>query len=103
MPRPDAAAMDALAAKGVDVVVTGHLHVAYTGHTAARYKAAGRAAIVVEARSAQQSSRRVMVLGMVSSVLYPFQRRSDSACRDDDVALEDSAGGADKTCPRDMA
>ena len=58
MPRPDAAAMDALSAKGVDVVLTGHLHVAYTGHTAARYKAAGRAAIVVEAGTAASTRRR---------------------------------------------
>jgi 3',5'-cyclic AMP phosphodiesterase CpdA len=57
-PRPDAAAMDALAAKGVDVVLTGHLHVAYTGHTAVRYKAAGRAAIVVEAGTAASTRVR---------------------------------------------
>ena len=58
MPRPDSAAMATLAASGVDVFLTGHLHVAYTGETAVRYKAGGRAAIVVEAGTAASTRVR---------------------------------------------
>jgi 3',5'-cyclic AMP phosphodiesterase CpdA len=58
MPRPDADAMATLATNGVDIFLTGHLHVAYAGHTAARYKALGRAAIVVEAGTAASTRVR---------------------------------------------
>jgi 3',5'-cyclic AMP phosphodiesterase CpdA len=58
MPRPDGGAMAALTAKGVDVFLTGHLHVGYTGETAVRYKACGRAAIVVEAGTAASTRVR---------------------------------------------
>ena len=57
-PRPDSGAMSVLAAKGVDVFLTGHLHVAYTGQSAIRYKALGRAAIVVEAGTAASTRVR---------------------------------------------
>lgn len=56
-PRSEKRAVADLVARGADVFLTGHLHVSYTGHTAIRYKAAGRAAIVVEAGTA--TSRRV--------------------------------------------
>jgi 3',5'-cyclic AMP phosphodiesterase CpdA len=58
MPRPDGGAMAALTAQGVDVFLTGHLHVGYTGETAVRYKACGRAAIVVEAGTAASTRVR---------------------------------------------
>jgi 3',5'-cyclic AMP phosphodiesterase CpdA len=43
---------------GVDVFLTGHLHLSYAGHTAARYRTAGRAAIVVEAGTATSTRLR---------------------------------------------
>ena len=43
---------------GVDVFLTGHLHVSYTGHTAHRYNIAGRSAIVVEAGTATSTRLR---------------------------------------------
>jgi 3',5'-cyclic AMP phosphodiesterase CpdA len=58
MPRPDGGAMATLAASGVDIFLTGHLHVGYTGETAVRYKAGGRAAIVVEAGTAASTRVR---------------------------------------------
>ena len=52
VPAPDAEAVDTLVARGVDVFLTGHLHLTYVGHTAVRYRIAGRSAIVVEAGTA---------------------------------------------------
>jgi len=57
-PRPDSQAVATLVAKGADVFLTGHLHASYTGGTATRYKANGRAAIVVEAGTATSTRVR---------------------------------------------
>jgi 3',5'-cyclic AMP phosphodiesterase CpdA len=60
VPEGNAGATDTLSAltgAGIDVVLTGHLHASYTGHTAHRYRIAGRSAVVVEAGTA--SSTRV--------------------------------------------
>jgi 3',5'-cyclic AMP phosphodiesterase CpdA len=51
-PPPAADAMTVLTMAGADMFLTGHLHVAYTGRTATRYKTERRAAIVVEAGTA---------------------------------------------------
>lgn len=51
-PFDDPSHVETLTALGTDVFLTGHLHVSYTGCTAARYSAAGRSAIVVEAGTA---------------------------------------------------
>jgi len=51
-------ALEALARAGTDVFLTGHLHVSYAGHTAARYKIAGRTAVVVEAGTATSTRGR---------------------------------------------
>jgi 3',5'-cyclic AMP phosphodiesterase CpdA len=50
--------LDALTAAGVDVFLTGHLHVSYTGHTAHRFKVGSRSAIVVEAGTATSTRLR---------------------------------------------
>jgi 3',5'-cyclic AMP phosphodiesterase CpdA len=50
--------LDALTDAGVDVVLTGHLHVSYTGHTAHRFKIGRRSAIVVEAGTATSKRLR---------------------------------------------
>ena len=57
-PFDDAAAVAQLVKAGADVFLTGHLHVTYTGHTAERYDAAGRSAIVVEAGTATSTRMR---------------------------------------------
>jgi 3',5'-cyclic AMP phosphodiesterase CpdA len=51
-------AIDALTQAGVDVFLTGHLHIGYTGHTAHRYKRAGRSAIAVDAGTATSTRMR---------------------------------------------
>lgn len=51
-------ALEALTAAGIDVFLTGHLHASYTGHTAHRYQAQGRAAVVVEAATATSTRVR---------------------------------------------
>jgi 3',5'-cyclic AMP phosphodiesterase CpdA len=56
MPMPDA--VHTLVARGADVFLTGHLHLNYVGHTATRYRVAGRSAIVVEAGTATSFRRR---------------------------------------------
>jgi len=56
--RPGADAVEQLAVDGIDVFLTGHLHVTYAGHTATRYKAGGRSAIVVEAGTATSTRVR---------------------------------------------
>jgi 3',5'-cyclic AMP phosphodiesterase CpdA len=50
--------LGALTRAGVDAFLTGHLHVSYTGHTAHRYNAGGRSAIVVEAGTATSTRLR---------------------------------------------
>lgn len=57
-PFDDAAHVELLTAFGTDVFLTGHLHVSYAGGTAARYTAAGRSAIVVEAGTAISTRMR---------------------------------------------
>ena len=57
-PAPDAAAVNTLIARGVDILLTGHLHLSYAGHTATRYQVQGRSAIVVEAGTATSVRRR---------------------------------------------
>lgn len=56
--RPGADAVEQLAVDGIDVFLTGHLHVTYAGHTATRYKVGGRSAIVVEAGTATSTRVR---------------------------------------------
>ncbi|MGE3509343.1 MAG: metallophosphoesterase [Vicinamibacterales bacterium] len=51
-------ALMALSRAGADVFLTGHLHVGYTGHTAARYRMAARTAIVVEGGTATSTRMR---------------------------------------------
>jgi 3',5'-cyclic AMP phosphodiesterase CpdA len=48
----------ALTDAGIDVFLTGHLHASYAGHTAQRYQAAGRTAVVVEAGTATSTRLR---------------------------------------------
>jgi 3',5'-cyclic AMP phosphodiesterase CpdA len=56
--RPGADAVEQLASEGIDVFLTGHLHVTFAGHTATRYKIGGRSAIVVEAGTATSTRVR---------------------------------------------
>lgn len=56
--RPGPEAVELLARTGVDVFLTGHLHVTYAGPTATRYKVGGRTAIVVEAGTATSTRIR---------------------------------------------
>src|SRR5436190_10725187 len=56
--RAGARAVERLAGAGIDVFLTGHLHVSYAGHSAARYRIAGRSAIVVEAGTATSTRVR---------------------------------------------
>ena len=56
--RPGAEAVEQLACEGVDVFLTGHLHVTFAGPTAKRYKVGGRSAIVVEAGTATSTRVR---------------------------------------------
>jgi 3',5'-cyclic AMP phosphodiesterase CpdA len=51
-------AMNVLADIGVDVFISGHLHVSYTGHTAKRYKISGHSALVVQAGTATSTRKR---------------------------------------------
>jgi 3',5'-cyclic AMP phosphodiesterase CpdA len=51
-------ALEALARAGADVFLTGHLHVSYAGHTAVRYRIAGRTAVVIEAGTATSTRGR---------------------------------------------
>lgn len=51
-------AVEALTRCGADIFLTGHLHVGYTGATAARYRIGGRSAIVVEAGTATSTRVR---------------------------------------------
>jgi 3',5'-cyclic AMP phosphodiesterase CpdA len=56
--RPGAEAVEQLASEGIDVFLTGHLHVTFAGPTAVRYKVGGRSAIVVEAGTATSTRVR---------------------------------------------
>jgi 3',5'-cyclic AMP phosphodiesterase CpdA len=50
--------MEVLASCGADVLLSGHLHISNTASTAARYKIAGHAAIVVQAGTATSTRGR---------------------------------------------
>jgi len=56
--RPGADAVEQLACDGIDVFLTGHLHVTFAGPTAKRYNVGGRSAIVVEAGTATSTRVR---------------------------------------------
>lgn len=56
--RPGAEAVEQLACEGVDVFLTGHLHVTFAGPTAKRYNIGGRSAIIVEAGTATSTRVR---------------------------------------------
>lgn len=56
--RPGAEAVEQLACEGIDVFLTGHLHVTFAGPTATRYNVGGRSAIVVEAGTATSTRVR---------------------------------------------
>lgn len=56
--RPGAEAVEQLACEGIDVFLTGHLHVTFAGPTAKRYNIGGRSAIVVEAGTATSTRVR---------------------------------------------
>jgi hypothetical protein len=51
-------AMRRLAACGADMILSGHLHLSYTGHTADRYRIAGHSALVVQAGTATSTRGR---------------------------------------------
>ena len=72
-------AVETLTSAGADVFLTGHLHVSYTGHTAARYQCGGRSAIVVEAGTA--TSTRMRGEPNTFNVLHVIPRRSSSSDR----------------------
>jgi 3',5'-cyclic AMP phosphodiesterase CpdA len=57
-PRVDAGAITTLVGAGADVLLTGHLHVSYTGGSAVRYRVPGRTAIIVEAGTAASTRVR---------------------------------------------
>jgi 3',5'-cyclic AMP phosphodiesterase CpdA len=56
--RPGAEAVEQLACEGIDVFLTGHLHVTFAGPTAKRYNVGGRSAIIVEAGTATSTRVR---------------------------------------------
>lgn len=51
-------AMKVLAEIGVDVFISGHLHVSHTGQTAKRYRVSGHSALVVQAGTATSTRKR---------------------------------------------
>ncbi|PYQ36667.1 MAG: metallophosphatase [Acidobacteria bacterium] len=51
-------AMEMFVECGADVILSGHLHVFHTGHTAIRYKLPGRSALVVQAGTATSTRER---------------------------------------------
>jgi hypothetical protein len=51
-------AMEAFVACGADLIVSGHLHVAHTTHTAIRYRLPGRSALLVQAGTATSTRER---------------------------------------------
>ena len=56
--RPGPEAVEQLAGEGIDVFLTGHLHVTFAGPTANRYNIGGRSAIIVEAGTATSTRLR---------------------------------------------
>jgi hypothetical protein len=50
--------VEQLAGEGIDVFLTGHLHVTFAGPTAKRYNIGGRSAIIVEAGTATSTRVR---------------------------------------------
>jgi 3',5'-cyclic AMP phosphodiesterase CpdA len=84
---PEGGAADTLASlvdAGIDVFLTGHLHASYTGHTAHRYNAAGRAAVVVEAGTSASTRVRhepnaFNVLRVVQDAITVEQQQWDGA------------------------
>jgi 2',3'-cyclic-nucleotide 2'-phosphodiesterase (5'-nucleotidase family) len=66
--RGAAPSLESLTAAGIDVFLTGHLHTSYTGHTAQRYNAGGRSAVVVDT-SVVVSSVEVGSVVVVSTVV----------------------------------
>lgn len=56
--RPGPEAVEQLACEGIDVFLTGHLHVTFAGPTAKRYNVGGRSAIIVEAGTATSTRVR---------------------------------------------
>jgi 3',5'-cyclic AMP phosphodiesterase CpdA len=51
-------AVRVLAQLGVDLFISGHLHVSHTGHTAKRYRISGHSALVVQAGTATSTRSR---------------------------------------------
>jgi 3',5'-cyclic AMP phosphodiesterase CpdA len=51
-------AMAAFARCGIDIILTGHLHVSRTGSSAVRYRIAGYSALMIQAGTATSSRRR---------------------------------------------
>jgi 3',5'-cyclic AMP phosphodiesterase CpdA len=51
-------AMEAIAACGADIILTGHLHVSSTGHSAKRYQIAGHSSLLVQAGTATSTRGR---------------------------------------------
>jgi 3',5'-cyclic AMP phosphodiesterase CpdA len=51
-------AMETFVACGCDVILSGHLHVSHTSHTAIRYRLPGRSALVVQAGTATSTRER---------------------------------------------
>lgn len=51
-------AMETFVACGCDVILSGHLHVFHTGHTAIRYRLPGRSALLVQAGTATSTRER---------------------------------------------
>lgn len=56
--RPGPEAVEQLACEGIDVFLTGHLHVTFAGPTAKRYNVGGRSALIVEAGTAISTRMR---------------------------------------------
>ena len=56
--HPGPEAVEQLAGEGVDVFLTGHLHVTFAGPTAKRYNIGGPSAIIVEAGTATSTRLR---------------------------------------------
>lgn len=96
-PFDDAAHVELLTTFGTDVFLTGHLHVSYTGGTAARYTAGGRSAIVVEAGTAL--STRVRGEANAFNVLRVERDRVDVAT----LRWQDAAGGFAEASARTFA
>jgi 3',5'-cyclic AMP phosphodiesterase CpdA len=51
-------AMEGFVECGLDLIVSGHLHVAHTTHTAIRYRLPGRSALLVQAGTATSTRER---------------------------------------------